>query len=424
MGPLPLTLDWSQVAHVSSPLLVPSWAIANVAGALVFLVYIVATACYYMNVWNTRYLPFQSSDIYDNTGAVYNVSRILGEGTGFQLDVAKYENYSPVYMPITYALNTCALAIATLASLIVWMGLEHNDVLSAAARRAWEYSRAIFVKEMDSTKERVRNPDDVPMWWYVVALALGLFFAIFSIEFYNLDLRWYGVLFALLVGAIFFSPVTLIYATANVKIGVDIFCRIVAGFVWESKPLANNWFVGLWYTTIANGLSFSPYMKLCSFYGISPGPVFLTQCVGIIIGTICQVAVINWALGHIKGICTTDAINGFSCPFARTDFNTSIIWVAIGPRRFFSGSSGYRSLFYILILGGALPILVFLLERRYPKSMWRYVNVPLFLGGLNYIPPATGMNYGSWAIVGLFFGVFVRRKENGWWRSYNYVLGD
>ena len=62
---------------------------------------------------------------------------------------------------------------------------------------------------------------------------------------------------------------TLIYATANVKIGVEIFCRIVAGFAWEGKPLANNWFVGLGYTTIANGLSFSQDMKLCSFYDVS-----------------------------------------------------------------------------------------------------------------------------------------------------------
>ncbi|KAI9044889.1 OPT oligopeptide transporter protein-domain-containing protein [Aspergillus affinis] len=232
------------IAYVSSPLPVPSWAIANVAVALVFWVYLVTPACYYMNVWNAGYLPFQSFDIYDNTGGVYSVSRILGEGTGFQLDVAKYENYSPVYMPITYALNTCALAIATLASLIVWVALEHNDVLSSAVGNAWEYGRAMFLREIGSTKERVQNPDDVPIWCHLLLSGM--------------------------------SGVTLIFATANIKIGVEIFCRIVAGFVWEGKPLANNCFVGLGYTTIVNGLSFSQDMKLCTFYDISPGSVFLT----------------------------------------------------------------------------------------------------------------------------------------------------
>lgn len=48
--------------------------------------------------------------------------------------------------------------------------------------------------------------------------------------------------------------------------------------------------------------------------------------------------------------------------------------------------------------------------------------MPLFLGGLNYIPPASGTNYGSWAIVGLVFGVLVKRKAARWWKKYNFVL--
>lgn len=132
----------------------------------------------------------------------------------------------------------------------------------------------------------------------------------------------------------------------------------------------------------------------------------------------------NWALGHIKNICTTEAINGFSCPFSRTGFNTSVIWGAIGPRRFFSPESGYRDLFYLLIIGGILPVLVHLLKRRYPLSFWKNVSVPLLLGGLNYIPPATGMNYGSWVIVGLFFGHFMRKRYNDWWRRYNFILSS
>lgn len=65
------------------------------------------------------------------------------------------------------------------------------------------------------------------------------------------------------------AQVTLIYATTNLKVGIEIFFRIVGGFVWEGKPLANNWFVGLGYTPILNGLSFSQDMKLCSYYFVS-----------------------------------------------------------------------------------------------------------------------------------------------------------
>lgn len=34
----------------------------------------------------------------------------------------------------------------------------------------------------------------------------------------------------------------MVYATSNLKINIDIFCRIVAGFVFPGKVLANIWF--------------------------------------------------------------------------------------------------------------------------------------------------------------------------------------
>jgi hypothetical protein len=73
----------------------------------------VAVACYYTNVWNTGYLPFQSSKgtythanpgrlrtdmriVFDNTGGVYKVKKIVNAASGYKLDVKKYLAYSPV----------------------------------------------------------------------------------------------------------------------------------------------------------------------------------------------------------------------------------------------------------------------------------------------------------------------------------------
>ncbi|KAL2809107.1 OPT superfamily oligopeptide transporter [Aspergillus granulosus] len=380
MGLLPLTFDWSQVAYVASPLLVPSWAIINIAVALVIWVYILAPACYYSNIWNTAYLPFRVLLVslpqffyqlsilsfsflllvFDNTGNVYNISRIISEGS-FDVDVSEYENYSPVYMPMTYALNTFALAIATLASLVSWTALEHRGSIMIVLRDITRLN--LFPNRGPRPKQRTSDTGDVPLWWYLISLVLGLTLAIFSIEYWAIELRWYGVLLGLAVGGIFFFP-------------------------------------------------------------IPPLEVLLVQCMGMIISTIGQVAIVNWALDNIKGICTSDAINGFTCPFSQTNFNTSIIWGGIGPRRFFSPESGYRNLFYLLIIGAVLPVIVHVLKRKYPLSFWKHVSVPLLLGGLNYIPPATGINYGSWAIVGLFFGVFMRRRHNAWWRRYNFILSS
>lgn len=40
----------------------------------------------------------------------------------------------------------------------------------------------------------------------------------------------------------------------------------------------------------------------------------------------------------------------------------------------------------------------------------RYINVPVLLNGASYIPPATGINYSSWFIVGFIF----REQQLGW----------
>ena len=60
------------------------------------------------------------------------------------------------------------------------------------------------------------------------------------------------------------------YATSNLKINIDIFCRIVAGFVFEGKVLANIWFFDIGYITTIKGLYFAEDMKLCNYCNVRP----------------------------------------------------------------------------------------------------------------------------------------------------------
>ncbi|KKK24648.1 oligopeptide transporter [Aspergillus rambellii] len=418
MGLLPLTFDWSQIAYVGSPLLIPSWAILNVFGSLVFWVWIVAVACYYTNVWYSGHLPFQSSSVFDNTGAVYKAVKIVNKKSRYVLDPKKYEAYSPVFLPITYAMNMFGLSFATLSALLVWIVLEKGSVMVAAARRVQQ--RLWFSRSKDPAPAECLS--DVPSWWYLVATAVALFLCIFSVEYWHVELRWYGVLLAWAVALVFFSPLALVYATSNLKIKIDVFCRIIAGLVFKGRVLANIWFFDLGYITTIKGLYFCQDMKLGIYLGIPARQVFLVQCVGMVAGTLSSVGVLNWALNHIEGVCTQKAVNGFSCPYSRIHFNTSLIWGAIGPRRFFNNDIGYSALLYFFIIGPVLVIAVYLLRRRYPNSLWEKVHVPLFLGGLNYLPPATGTNYSSWAITGLIFGYLIRKRLYAWWYKYNFVL--
>ncbi|KAL4885992.1 OPT oligopeptide transporter protein-domain-containing protein [Aspergillus karnatakaensis] len=434
MGLLPITLDWSQISYVGSPLLVPTWAVFNVFGGLVFWIWIVAVAFYYTNVWNTAYLPFQSSKVFDNTGVVYNVSRIVNAASGYKLDVAKYEEYSPVYMPVTYALNMFGLSFATLTSLLVWVILEHHEVMMTGARRIPQLlmqSLQGFSRKGQDGNDKTDNVDtnEVPMWWYLICCGLSLFIAIFAVEYWDVELRWYGVLLACAVALVFYPPLAMVYATANLKINIDIFCRIVAGLIFEGKVLANIWFFDLGYITTIKGLYFAQDMKLAHYCHIPARPLFLVQLTGILFGTLSSLGVLTWSFANIPHICTSKAPNGFTCPFSSTHFNTSLIWGAIGPRRYFA-ENNYSALLYFFVIGAVLPIPMYILARRTKtgtgEKKWggvlKHIHIPLFIGGLNYLPPATGMNYGSWVLVAMIFGWVIRKRAEGWWVKYNFVL--
>lgn len=43
------------------------------------------------------------------------------------------------------------------------------------------------------------------------------------------------------------------------------------------------------------------------------------------------------------------------------------------------------------------------------------------LGAMAWLPPATPLSFSSWAIVGLIFNYWIRRRFSGWWTQYNYL---
>ena len=82
----------------------------------------------------------------------------------------------------------------------------------------------------------------------------------------------------------------------------------------------------------------------------------------------------------------------------------------------------YYPIVFTFLIGALLPIPFYFLARRFPLSHWRYVNVPVMLAGISGMPPANGINFSSWFMVGAFFQFFMRRFHYRWWNRYNYIL--
>ncbi|KAJ5886306.1 uncharacterized protein N7473_008980 [Penicillium subrubescens] len=456
LGMLPLTFDWAQIAYIGSPLLTPWWAAANIVTGLVVVIWIIAPILYYKNVLFSSYMPILSAAVFDNTGHPYDVSRILTPD--FLFDQKAYEEYSPVYLPITYVLSY-GVQFAALTSLVThticWYGKdilhqtrkafeERSDVPgfetyqplrtgnghTSPSRHPREASR---VSSHDPSREMplgmedvhcrlMRRYKDAPLTWYLIVLITMLVIATYTVEHYPVHLPWYGLFLALLITSVFFIPVGIIMAVTNQHSSLYLICQLLCGIVFPGRPVANMIFVTYSYISSAQGIKFSSDLKLGHYMKIPPRLLFGVQMVATLVSSLTQIGVLNWMFSYIPGLCTPQAINGFNCPIARVHFNGSILWGVVGPQRFFGPGGLYRPLVWAFLIGAAAPVAAWILGRRSKKNFWRKVNFPILFGSLSWIPPATGLNFSTWALVCFAFNYVIRRRRTAWWEKYAMTL--
>lgn len=76
---------------------------------------------------------------------------------------------------------------------------------------------------------------------------------------------------------------------------------------------------------------------------------------------------------------------------------------SLGPDRVFGNGALYHPSVYAAVAGIFLPIPFWLLGRHYKRSIWRKVDSVVLFNSLLGIPPANGVNYASFLIVGFVF---------------------
>jgi hypothetical protein len=214
LGLFPVTFDWAQIAYIGSPLLTPFWAAMNVVGGLVIVMWIIAPLAYYKNLFFSSYMPILSSAVFDNTGHIYDVSKILTPE--FLFDKEAYHKYSRVYLPITYVLSY-GLQFAALASLLAHTACWHGKDIwkqwkrslkefDGETKAAYEPLAGANEDESDGTSNGGRRLDrsnsnvdniisqedvhnrlmkrykDAPLSWYLATFVIMLAVGIFVVE--------------------------------------------------------------------------------------------------------------------------------------------------------------------------------------------------------------------------------------------------
>ncbi|XP_010244695.1 PREDICTED: oligopeptide transporter 4-like [Nelumbo nucifera] len=415
-----LTLDWSVVSSfLFSPLMSPFFAIANVFVGYVVVMYIVIPISYWgVDLYNAKTFPIFSSHLFTSHGQTYNVSAIVNDK--FEIDIANYEEQGRIHLSMFFAL-TYGFGFATIAATLTHVALFYG-------REIYERYRASYMGKEDIHTRLMKKYSDIPGWWFylmlVVTLIVSLLLCIFLKN--QVQMPWWGLLFASVLAFIFTLPISTITATTNQTPGLNIITEYIMGIILPGKPIANVCFKTYGYISMAQAVSFLSDFKLGHYMKIPPKSMFLVQFIGTIMAGTINIAVAMWLLNSIPNICDDQILppdSPWTCPSDRVFFDASVIWGLVGPKRIFGTLGNYTALNWFF-LGGALgPLLVWLLHKTFPKQTWiPQINLPVLLGATAMMPPATTVNYTSWVLVGTIFNFFIFRYRKNWWQRYNYVL--
>ena len=263
---------------------------------------------------------------------------------------------------------------------------------------------------------------EVPQWWYALLGTTMLILLFVTVEVYPTELPIWGVCVALFISSLMSVPAGMITAITNQTVGLSVFYEFIGGLLLPGKPVAVMIFKAVGFSGTVQALGFAGDLKLGHYMKIPPRLMFLAQVIAAFVSCIVVTLVQDWMFANIVDICEPHQPQFFTCPATTVFATSSLIWGGIGPQRMFGPGAMYSPILWFFFIGAVLPIPFYYLARRFPLSYWRYINIPVLFAGIGFIPPASGINYVSWFVVGFIFQWFMRRYHFRWWMRYNYIL--
>ncbi|KAJ7477229.1 OPT oligopeptide transporter [Mycena galericulata] len=406
-----ISFDWSMISFIGSPLATPWWSTMNTIASVVICFWVITPIMYFKNAFFSSFLPLSSFLVFDNTGLPYNTSATVVDGN---FNATLYEAYSPVFLTSAMATGYF-VAFASFGSIFthtfLWFG---RDIV----RRF----RSTLKTERDVHSRLMQAYPEVPQRWYAIVGGVSTILILIAVDLFPTGMPVWAALLGLLIAVVLSLPLAIIQAITNQVIGLNVMEELLAGYILPNRPVANMIFKTICLAGTQQSVTFLSDLKLGHYMKIPPRMMFKAQVVAVVVTCFVVTGVNSWMLSNVPGICTPDAPDHFVCPSTNVFADAALIWGGIGPQRLFGPGGLYRPLLWGFPLGILAPIPFYFLARRFPMSSFRYVNIPVFCGGVAAIPAASAYNYAAWGVTAFIFNYFIRRRHFRWWMRYNYIL--
>ncbi|KAL7749146.1 OPT superfamily [Sorochytrium milnesiophthora] len=417
------TLDWGYITGASMNF--PWWVQVNSFVSSVLFLWILTPWSWRSNWFGQPPLneALNTPHVYNSTGDRIHAGDLVDPKT-FALDMDLYNAQKPFWISPFFAwsyFGSLALFTASLAHTACWYG---KDIWTR-----FRYSRMESDAD-DIHCQLIDKYPTVPNLWYAAWFIIPTVIGIVVCHVTDINMPWYLSLLTVFVTFLLSIPFAVIQATSGVQLATNVISEFLVGLIYPGHPVVMMAFKCFSVTVCGAVLTLLQDLKVGHYMKIAPRHMFISQMYSQIVAVlVCYVTLVGWdsSSEHIDWVVnsqnyTKDAVakNWSSAQGYQTYFSASLLWGALGPKRFFIDS--YGPLVIAAFLAGIILPVVCKLAYEFVGGPipWALINAPLLFNS-----PSPGGNNGnvlSSILVSLLFQFFMYRYRTKWWQRYNYIL--
>ncbi|KAF8856294.1 OPT superfamily oligopeptide transporter [Acephala macrosclerotiorum] len=417
-GLLDISLDWNYISFWS-PLYTPLWANANQFLGAMALCWFIYPLMYFTNTLDAKTYAPMSSGTFDDTGATYNISRILN--ADHTLNQTAMDAYSRPQWSVSYAMYFfCGFAASTGAML--YACLYYGPQAWQGIKEGWFNKRDThndpYLLMMDKFKR-------VPHWWYAALLVICAALSIGQLYGAGMQLPWWGFLIISIVSCVFTFPNGILWGIANMQVGMAFLSEVIAGALFPGKPLAVLTCMVYGRQILEQNLNLISDYKFGFYMKIPESEMFIGQVYGTLLGPFINYGMMRWIIDNEGPKLTGEvASSAWDALKTKNFYSQSVLWGVLGPKVFFGAGSQYSWLYYAFLVGPACVLLVWLVQKKKPGwNLEERFNPVLIFSGGTWFPVYQTANLLTSSAFSAFFMGYVYRYHPVWFRKYNYLLG-
>ncbi|KAF3810508.1 Oligopeptide transporter 2 [Colletotrichum gloeosporioides] len=433
------TFDWNIATSSYAALSMPFFATCTqYCGAI--LGGVIILGIYYSNMYNTAYLPINSSSPFANDGTPYVVQNVVVDN---KLNETLYQDYSPPFYSAGYLItvggNYCFYPIYFLYI----MGNQWKTISAAYVDfyKGLRYKKGNYDGAMDVHSRLMAKYKEVPDWWFLLILVAAIVVSCIFLSIYPLDTPIWITFLMIAINLVFAVPLSFLSATTGTNLGLGALIQVITGYMLPGNTNAFlfSQTLGSW-ALAGYGDNYVQDQKMAHYTKIAPRAVFRSQIGTIIITCFVAVATQNFILENVKGLCTPNQPSRFTCANDGAPLYTNslcgVFWaqnawcfligtlIAVvflvgqgyGPKYL----PGVREKLRVKLSPKTFALLDRTLFPFVASLLW--LNPVLVIQGIQHWAPSNLSYKTPGMILGFIFMYWLPRHRLAWWEKYNYVL--